>query len=265
MTTWQPPDDPDVHGIMDEAVRDTREGRYEVALAKFRWFHENSRSVVGLGGVRLSFALGYWIDLAEKFPPALDALYATRDESINKVFEESNCFPWFHEMASINRTLNEFDHTAEIFKRVFSSRPECAESLYHVAEPSLIKAGEFALCGQFLDPAKRIEQASESYRLLQDLEKRRSIEPFPVPPICRKRFVEEVTTLVTLLVLNNRHEEAQSSCSRALETFDDDEFRLSLDTAMTGHFPTIEWPGKDFLREMESSIEKLKQKKKQEG
>ena len=45
MTTtsaWLPPDDPDLSEILGEAVDDTREKRYEVALAKFVWFHENA-------------------------------------------------------------------------------------------------------------------------------------------------------------------------------------------------------------------------------
>ncbi|MDA0832754.1 MAG: hypothetical protein O2955_10060 [Planctomycetota bacterium] len=265
MNTWQPPDDPDVHAIMDEAARDTRDCNYETALAKFLWFHENSRGVPGLGGVRLSFALGYWFDLAQKYPPALEAFVTTRDEAAKKVFEATNSFKSFHELTALNRKLKEFDHTVNVFKKVVESRPDQAKHLYHAAEPALIKSGEFALCGMFLDPIHRLKQASECYSFSQDFEKRRPRGIFPIPDTSRKHFVENITTLVMLLVLNNRKDEAHRVRYFALETLDDEDFRLSLDTAMSGHFPSIDWPGEEFVREMNSTIKELKQKKHQEG
>src|SRR4051812_29867743 len=49
----------------------THEGRFEEALSQFIWFHEHSleedRAYLG---VRLSFALSYWMELAERYPPA---------------------------------------------------------------------------------------------------------------------------------------------------------------------------------------------------
>lgn len=38
---WTPPENPDVDAIRDEAEADAKAGRYEAALAKRVWWHEN--------------------------------------------------------------------------------------------------------------------------------------------------------------------------------------------------------------------------------
>ena len=68
-------------------------------------------------------------------------------------------------------------------------------------------------------------------------EETRPQREIPIPPIARTHFIRNVATLVGLLVLNNREEEAQTAYSDALNVMDDDEFRTILDAAMTGHFP----------------------------
>src|SRR5947209_8709006 len=122
MTTskaWSPPDKPDPSEILHEGVADTREGRYEMALAKFLWFHEHALKYrPSQSAVRLSFALSYWFDLATVFPRALDALCATRDRC-EKALEESRYdFEHFHELAAINRVLGEGSRTSLVFKRL---------------------------------------------------------------------------------------------------------------------------------------------------
>src|SRR4051794_4253621 len=68
---WTPSDTPDPSDVLDSAVDDTRSGSHADALAKFLWFHHNAlRHDQAFGGVRLSFALSYWLELAGAYPPA---------------------------------------------------------------------------------------------------------------------------------------------------------------------------------------------------
>jgi hypothetical protein len=79
---WAPPANPDPHKILDEAQDDARAGRYADALAKHVWFHENAlKYEPSLAGVRLSFALGYWVAFGNSYPPALQKLKSIRDET----------------------------------------------------------------------------------------------------------------------------------------------------------------------------------------
>ncbi|MFO1093722.1 MAG: hypothetical protein U0992_10475 [Planctomycetaceae bacterium] len=76
---WQPPYDPDPSDILQEAVDDSRDGRSELALTKFLWFHGNALHYEpSLLGVRLSFALSYWLDFASEYKPAMDAYLRVR-------------------------------------------------------------------------------------------------------------------------------------------------------------------------------------------
>ena len=61
---WSPPKNPNVDTIRAEAQQDRKEGRYEVALQKHIWYHENALQLgKGQGGVRLSFVLSDWLEL----------------------------------------------------------------------------------------------------------------------------------------------------------------------------------------------------------
>ena len=77
---WIPAQNPDVDAIRAEAQQDRRAGRYEIALKKHIWYHENALKLgIGQGGVRLSFALSNWPALGEVYPPALGKMRQIRD------------------------------------------------------------------------------------------------------------------------------------------------------------------------------------------
>jgi hypothetical protein len=235
---WQPPDNPNPHAILHEAVHDGRTGHPDVALQKFLWFHEHATQFErGLYGVRLSFALGYWMDLASRYAPALDALVRTRDETESKYLEDPTNFELFHDLASLNSYLGEGERTATIFIRVASSDHEAAAGMYPVAEPHLVSIGAYDACGPFLNPDKRIAFAAECYRFTRRHEsKRERREPSP-PPMARRHYLHNVATLVALLVLNNRRDDARDAYNKSLLVIDDEEVRTTLDAAMAGHLP----------------------------
>ena len=69
----------DDQNIIFELAALTKSGKYKEALEKHIWFHEASKEMAGMGGVRLSFALGLWMKLAELYPPAMEAFIALRN------------------------------------------------------------------------------------------------------------------------------------------------------------------------------------------
>lgn len=59
----------------DDAKRLEEQGDFAGALAKHVWFHEHALDVdPACSGVRLSFALGSWLQLGRKYPLALETL-----------------------------------------------------------------------------------------------------------------------------------------------------------------------------------------------
>jgi hypothetical protein len=82
LAQWKPVANPVPDKILNEAQEDAAAGRYEDALAKHVWFHENALTYApAMYGVRLSFALSYWAALGAMYPPALQKLRHQRRKS----------------------------------------------------------------------------------------------------------------------------------------------------------------------------------------
>lgn len=234
---WEPTDDLVPSEILDSAVDDTRERRFEDALQKFLWFHEASRTELGMGGVRLSFALGYWMDLASEYPLAMDAFIQVRDEAEKRCRANAGDFESFHDVSALNRYLDDDRRTIALFLEIARDAPENAKRIYHVAEHLLAAEGMYRECAPFLEWETRLANSIKSYEL--DLQHEKSyevLEQHP-PKFARRHFQIDVATLVALLVLNDRKQEAEEVCRRCLDVLNDDEMRSVLDAAREGQIP----------------------------
>jgi hypothetical protein len=239
---WKVPAHPDPGAILQEAQEDTRQGRYALALAKHLWFHHEALKIdKSFSGVRLSFALSYWFKLANQYPPALDALVKTRDEALEALLrgDGTKGFQDFQDLEAINHTLGKSAQTVEVFSRLTEEQPEVAESVFEVAEPALIRAKQYALCGKYLKP----RQAWLSARQLYEMDKlhsgdRRDPED---TDFLEKSFTNEVSTLVALLVVNERKAEAKAIAEEAKHFWDSPPFHAALDAALLGAVPEP-WP-----------------------
>jgi hypothetical protein len=177
------------------------------------------------------------LDLATVYPPARDAFIRTRDETEQAFRKNPSEFDLFHDIASMNDRVGDGIRTADLFATVAAIDQGNAQQLYHVAEPYLIAAGRFHACAPFLEPKKQIELAAKCYRVSKQHEESRPDGGFPVPKLARTHYIRNVATLVGLLVLNDRVDDARTTYSDALVIIDDDEFRSIMDAAMSGHLP----------------------------
>ncbi len=237
-TVWTPPQNPDPSSILRSAVDDKRDGQYEQSLAKYLWYHKYAVQYdQGLSAVRLSFALGYWLDLATVYSPARDAFIRTRDETEQAFLKRPSEFDLFHDVASMNDRVGDGIRTADLFATVAAIDQDNAQRPYQIAEPSLIAAGRFHACAPFLEPKERIERAAQIYRISKQHEESRPDCGYPVPKLARTHYIRNVATLVGLLVLNDRVDDARTAYSDALSIIGDDAFRTIMDAAKSGHLP----------------------------
>src|SRR5260221_6412353 len=82
--TWspklEPGAQPDLPHIYAEAQELREHGRYEEALQRHLWLHQHGlESDPAYSGVRLSFWLSDWLELARRYPKAKQALIEIRD------------------------------------------------------------------------------------------------------------------------------------------------------------------------------------------
>jgi len=229
---WKPPENPDPSAILEEAEGDTRAKRFDDALAKHIWYHRNALKIERAQyGVRLSFALHSWKDLAEQFEPAMVALKEERELAKTKVLKGEDAFASFHDYTAFNRVLKDEPATKTLFAEVEKQRPADAEKIYRLAEPELIRAKDYKSCGKYLKPTQ------DYGRLLTAFSLRNSL---PMESH-RRRFEENFTsgcaTLVGLLVLNDRKDEAKEFADKAKQAWDDDAHRKVIDDALAGKLP----------------------------
>jgi hypothetical protein len=235
---WRAPAKPDPELILNEAEADTAAGRYESALAKHVWFYENAlKYKAGLAGVRLSFALNSWRALGQVYPPALAKLRALRDSAARAAMKGDRRRDSFHDFAAINRTLNDDAQTSQLFIDLDRKHDALAEQVFDIAEPALIKAKEYALCGKYLDPDRSFRRTLAFYKLQLRVAGSRRESRDEVRKVAEAIFATETASLVALLVINGRQDEADRIAVKARKECADEGFWRQIERARKGELP----------------------------
>jgi len=214
---------------LEDARRLAQKGDYEGALAKHVWFHENALAInSAYYGVRLSFALGDWVELGKKYPKALDKLKSVRDEKTARLLAGHLDHDLFNDVQSINDNLGENTATVEIFKRIDVLNPDFAAQTYDLADEALVEAQEYKLTRKYLgDPTKRLATARENFEQGMQFAKaskhgdssRRAFE---------RIFEQRIVRIITVLRETGEQESAKNIQMEALKAFDSAEIKNAL-------------------------------------
>ena len=153
----------------------THEGRFEEALSQFIWFHEHSLDEDrAYRGVRLSFALAYWLELAEQYPPALAAYHNRLEDKISHLTKGDLDRALFNDIESMNERIGEDEKTAEVFSYLDERHPDFAMACSRIAVPLLVRTKRFALAAKYIpDPESQVlARAQELVRDVDAIETR---------------------------------------------------------------------------------------------
>ncbi|QDS99375.1 hypothetical protein [Adhaeretor mobilis] len=240
---WSPPKNPDPHAILNEAREDVRARRYAEALAKHKWFHENALDFQqSLYGVRLSFALSDWRELADKYEPALVALRETRDKARKLVLTKDKTvntrFHYFHDFESINEKLNESKETVLLFQAIDKDKQEqkLAARIFSVAQPALLKSKQYKLCRKYIEPEKDLAHIKQMYDLNQKFAEEQQLGDRHLD-YAQETLSRDCSTLVAMLALNKEPELAEKLAEEAKKFWDDQKFHQAIDEAKKGKLP----------------------------
>jgi hypothetical protein len=146
---------------LEAAQKLASDGKYEEALQKHIWYHKHALELdQAQYGVRLSFALSYWIDLGKKYPPALKALREIRDDDAVRLATGEQNRELFDDIVAINEELGDSASTVEIFKKIELVQPTFASTVAELADKPLFNAKEYQLEKKYLgDPFVRFDAA----------------------------------------------------------------------------------------------------------
>jgi hypothetical protein len=149
---------------VDQALADAQqfklEGKFEQAVERHLWYHENALKYAPAHyGVRLSFALSAWAELGTVYPKALDALRLTRDNALATYRMDPSDSLLLGEVMSLNFCLNDIRSAKELFY----------EGLKHDADTNLmlnldeiLEAGEEAWARDIIgDPDEKLERIKD--------------------------------------------------------------------------------------------------------
>jgi hypothetical protein len=216
----------DVQKRLHDAHSAAKGGRYEEALDGYIWFHENSENVPGLGGVRLSFALAYWVDLGRVYPPARTALEEIRDRKTKSILRGFRDVASFHDVVAINKHLGCERATYELFVALNSSSPALASNYSSLALPAIINSGDLHLARQFLPcPREELQRLAETFKMMSariDLQ------------TCIRLYVDDVNIILETLRGVEDLEQADHVYASALESFESVQVREAVRLALDG-------------------------------
>lgn len=238
---WTPPPDPNPKAILAQAQKDIAAGRHPRALAKLLWFHRQVLEIdPAFTGVRLSYALDSWGELAAIYPPARLEMQKTRDDAEREVRSGGKLRTAFSDFRALNEVLDYTEKTLELFVWLHEEAPAQAKQAFDLARAALIQFGQIDLCGVYLDDdcvfQARVRGFQQNMRMAEDPRFGEEMREFG-----ENYFSNQTATLVALLVLNGRGEEGASIAAEALELLDDPGFRELLDEAAQGVVPGP-WP-----------------------
>ena len=237
---WTPPTDPDVSKILDEAEKDAAEGRNEIALQKHLWYHENAlKYQPSQYGVRLSYALSSWVKLGANYRPAMKKLREVRNESAKALVAKQpikTSYRLFHDVASIDEYLGQTDKTVELFVKLDSEHKPLAKMVYDLAQSALLKEKKYELCGQYVNAKEEIKSIVSLY----DQHLRMAATPRfgdDMKQYAEISLTQDSATLVAILAINKKNEEAEKVAKTAKAAWDNDKFHTVLDEALKEKFP----------------------------
>jgi hypothetical protein len=238
---WKPPKNPDPQVILNETLDDVRAKRYKMALAKHVWFFENALSIQpGMVGVRLSFALSYWKQLGEEYPPAMAKLRSIQDgleKKANLGKDLSNTTP---DLAAINRTLGEDERTTHTFEKIDKGNAESAKYAFIFVKDALIKSKKYALYGKYINTQDDFSRIKNTYNMNQGFAKDPRFGKDHAQ-YAKTTFQHDSVTLIAILAVNNRKSEATAIAKRVKNEMgseiNDASFQQAITSALAGIVP----------------------------
>ncbi|MDJ0749530.1 MAG: hypothetical protein QNJ11_08595 [Woeseiaceae bacterium] len=234
---WVPPEKPEPGLIRNEADTDIEEGRLGLAALKYLWYHENAlRYEPSLAGVRLSYALNDWRELADKYPPALQDMVLVRDRAEESVRLSDDDFSAFQDFVALNDVLDDDGRTIALFKWLDQNNRHFARSVYIVAQDALVDAGELPLCEKYIVGNNSFDSVLNAHdEYMQWMERRYDGKIDPRLIDAQQMILSRrVAYIVAILVNRGRTSEANEIASRVLDSLTDEQHRIQISDALEG-------------------------------
>ncbi len=205
-------------------------GKYEEALEKHIWFHEASKIMPGMGGVRLSYALDLWLKLSKKYNPAMEALVDLRNNNKKALLKGHGSFDNFHDLSAINQVLEDNEDTLLVFNEIHNSYPKQANNYYHVVENLLVAAKAYNVCARYIeDPIEKFSHLKHLHEMnVKLLAENPEMNDDEFTEYTESSYVNGVCQLIEIMVALGKTDQANEVQSLALAYLDNKSIREAI-------------------------------------
>jgi len=239
---WTPPENPNPGAIYEEAVSDRKNKRYDLALSKHIWFHENSIEIdPAYIGVRLSYNLDERSTLAKHYPQAKDVLIKKAEEARELVLKGVDDFRnAFKDFEAINKSINAAEDTIELFVWLDRESVEKAKQVFVLAFSDLLEAEEYNLLDKYIDFNAHLKNIEKMYKMSLrdsgDPEMRKELKEY-----AEQYLTYNIGALIAILVNSDKRREADTVAEQCANKLDCERYRNTLNNALKGT-PPPKWP-----------------------
>lgn len=123
---------------------------YLTALEKYKWFFENSIKInKAYIGVRLSYCIDEWANLAKVYPTAMDSLVEQKNVALRN-FNKTSDTSSFKDYATICEYLNCSEEAVLLFKDAHSANRELSKKLFRSVYEPIAQNKEWEICREYL-------------------------------------------------------------------------------------------------------------------
>ena len=222
-------------------------GDYEAALQRHLWYHNHAlEHQPYLSGVRISFALSQWTELARRYPKAKTAMMEVRDGGARELMAGRGGLGLFQDVQAINNQWGNEPFTLELFRYLDAHQPALAKQCYQLAEALLVKQKDYAICGHYVTDGQArfelIKKVWESGKKLEERHDERQRKAFEVstatglPRMPQRRrhdsmLIQDTSVLIEILVATNRRAEAEKVRDQALACLDHPDLRSAIESS----------------------------------
>jgi hypothetical protein len=150
---------PSDRDALDRARAALGAGRDAVALEEYEYFFDHALdSDRALYGVRLSYCLGEWAKLGERYPPALRRLRSKARKAL-AALDETRDPERFHDFVAICRYLGREREPIRRFLTYHAKDRRIARTIVRFVWDQLVQAEHWAVCGQYVPKPRGAYQA----------------------------------------------------------------------------------------------------------
>jgi serine/threonine protein kinase len=229
-----PGEKPNFDQFRQETANLIGRGRYEEALQRCLWYHQNALAIdPAQAGVRLSFALEQWGQLARLYPKARQAMAEVRDRAVREFSAGGGSFALFQEVEALNQQLGDAEATRTLFESIRKQNPDLAQQCYFVVERMLVESGKYAVCASFIPDFRfRFEHARNVYRRTGEIADRTpEANTTMIRRNAQRDFMNTTRLLIEILIGVGRQAEAEKIQEQALAVLNVPELRSAVSDA----------------------------------